>query len=294
MTDWWLEADTNELVQAVALCPSVSPSGETQRAESWGLAFYLVRLADHDHVELRTYGDAGADFESAFPPPYTLSTVHGVVLSLVAAFRDEEVSRPRPLIWPVVPQTESDAPEGDDDPDPTPDPDGNYPEGTIVAGEWAGVFCIEDYRVFQEHIGYIEAVHAATTYGEARAAGAEVDDRRYLDYYADTYLEAHPDEDENIWQLDDDECWQVVCPPDDAPFKLDRHPMWSEGDWGPRPSNFGYWTDEHFKTFIYGDNGGRVSSIEGFHPEEGEEIVRHLRSQGWTVLTGYRMHHYWG
>lgn len=106
----------NELARAVALCPSVSPNEETQRTEGWGLAFYLVRLADHDHVELRTYGDADADFKSVSPPPYILSTVHGVVLSLVAAFRREEVSRPRHLIWPVVPQAEE-AEDRSEDPD---------------------------------------------------------------------------------------------------------------------------------------------------------------------------------
>ncbi|WP_449060425.1 hypothetical protein [Planomonospora algeriensis] len=51
--------------------------------------------------------------------------------------------------------------------------DDDHPERTVVAGEWAGVFCIEDYRVFQKHIAYIDAVHGARTYGEARAAHPE-------------------------------------------------------------------------------------------------------------------------
>ncbi|MFC0863822.1 hypothetical protein ACFHYQ_16075 [Sphaerimonospora cavernae] len=63
------------------------------------------------------------------------------------------------------------------------------PHGTLVIHELGGVLFIEEQAEMEQREAYILAVEQARTYGQARAAGAPVDD---FDLYESYYLDRRP------------------------------------------------------------------------------------------------------
>jgi hypothetical protein len=125
----------------------------------------------------------------------------------------------------------------------------------FIVGELHGVLCVVHPSEVERDVAYIDAVQSAQTYGAIRAIEPSVDDE-------------DPD---------------TEPPPDNAPFDLESHPMYREGEWRPFPSLPGL-SESFYGRFQVCDNGGRVSSVEGFDPDDEEEIIAWLTGRGWQVL----------
>jgi hypothetical protein len=78
----------------------------------------------------------------------------------------------------------------------------------------------------------------------------------------------------------DEEDPEIDPPPDDAPFDLESHPMYREEEWRPFPSPPAF-SESFYGRFHICDNGGGVSSVEGFSLHDEEEIVAWLTRRGW-------------
>ncbi|MFC4061997.1 hypothetical protein ACFOWE_27160 [Planomonospora corallina] len=206
-------------------------------------------------------------------------------------------------------------PPAEDEPEMEGDPDRRTAEEmlssleedpTLVTGiVQRGYLAVVPRRLVLRGAAEREKLVNARTYGEVRLTvwGEWVDDRdRLLDHYYDQYQADHPDAD-----LDDlfaEELWDVVSPPDDAPFSMDGHPAFdfSVSDYADSyEAEIDLVTDAWIPREIASRYGERSSGWAAMpsheyeepefrYPEERrEEIESALCEHGFTVVRDERL-----
>lgn len=132
---------------------------------------------------------------------------------------------------------------------------------------------------------HIEAAFGARTYGEARAWGLEVDDRRRcLDYYVELVCRAHEDVDEEFLRTRSaQDLWNAVRPADDQPFDVTEHPCYGDGDWRSMPTVRGPWADAEFRERFGPLERDWETGRERICAEHVNDVLAHLRDHGWSA-----------
>ncbi|MCD0448797.1 hypothetical protein LO762_06255 [Actinocorallia sp. API 0066] len=142
-----------------------------------------------------------------------------------------------------------------------------------------------DYAEAEEGVRTLDAAFSARTYGEARAFGLPVDDRRRcLDYYVELVCRAHEDVDvDHLRARSTSDLWQAVRPADDQPFDVDEHPCFGDSGWRPVPTVRGPWADAAFRERFGPIERDWPSGREHLTAEHVNAVLAHLRRAGWSV-----------
>ncbi|GAB2867473.1 hypothetical protein GCM10022221_80370 [Actinocorallia aurea] len=234
-------------------------------ARGWGVAFYGTGAA----VTLYSCGEPGSWLPGT--PPRRLTRPRGSG-RLLGAYSGE----------PLFPGDKSDYRPAEAPPGAGQAASG---QAELALGVFGEDLYLMDYAEAEAGVARLDAAFSARTYGEARAFGLDVDDRRRcLDYYVELVCRVHEDVDEgHLRARSTSDLWQAVRPADDQPFDVDEHPCFGDSGWRPVPTVRGPWADGPFRERFGPIEREWPSGREHLPARHVNAVLAHLRGQGWSV-----------